>query len=487
VTSGFAETVVRQAREPLNVLHVSTLDTGGGAASVAQGLSRGIRERGYGSWLAVGRRSNGDPDVFTIPDERRAPYRLTGYTALQRGLTSLAGSSPGRGWGWFSRSLRLATHPRAFVDHLTGNEDFGFSGTRDLLTLPPAIPTIVHCHNLHGGFFDLGALSSLSQEVPTVMTLHDSWLVTGHCAHSFECDRWQTGCGSCPDLSIYPAIRRDATATNWTRKRDIYRRSRLYVTTPSNWLMDRVEQSMLRPSIELSRVVPNGVDLSTFRPGSRAEARHHLGLPSAHPIVLLMSGRRDAPWTDSRILNRAIDIIGESKPATIFLVLGDDTNPLGSSHAQVRRVPYEQDPRRLAMYYRASDIFLHCARAATSPLSILEALACGTPAVAREVGGIGEQIRSVDLPTAATGILVRQPDPWLLARAALTLLDDEDLNRKLGENATRDAHARFDRVAHVTAYLDWYRTIIDHWKTHVRVDRRPASDLTDRTVGVAVD
>ena len=99
MTSGFAETVVRQAREPLNVLHVSTLDTGGGAASVAQGLSRGIRERGYGSWLAVGRRSNGDPDVFTIPDERRATYRLTGYTALQRGLTSLAGSSAGRGWG----------------------------------------------------------------------------------------------------------------------------------------------------------------------------------------------------------------------------------------------------------------------------------------------------------------------------------------------------------------------------------------------------
>src|SRR6185503_18163896 len=196
-----------------------------------------------------------------------------------------------------------------------------FPGTRDLLNLSPVKPDILHCHNLHGGFFDLGALSRLSHEAPTVLTLHDSWLLTGHCAHSFDCERWTTGCGSCPDLSIYPAIRRDATAHNWQRKRDIYRRSRLYVTTPSNWLMDRVRQSMLWPSVELSRVIPNGVDLSTFKPGSRDEARRDLGLPSANPIVLLMSGRRDAPWMDTGTLNRAIDSITESKPATIFLAL----------------------------------------------------------------------------------------------------------------------------------------------------------------------
>jgi hypothetical protein len=75
----------------------------------------------------------------------------------------------------------------------------------------------------------------------------------------------------------------------------------------------------------------------------------------------------------------------------------------------------------------------------------------------------------------------------LLARAVLALLDDGDLTRKLGEHAARDARARFDRTAQVTAYLDWYGTIIDHWKTHVRVDPKPASDRAARPVGLALD
>ena len=109
--------------------------------------------------------------------------------------------------------------------------------------------------------------------MPTVLTLHDAWLLSGHCAHSFDCERWKTGCGECPDLTIEPAIRRDATADNWVRKRDIYARSRLYVATPSPWLMGRVEQSMLAPAVEQARVIPNGVDLSVFRPADKRSIR----------------------------------------------------------------------------------------------------------------------------------------------------------------------------------------------------------------------
>jgi len=87
-----------------------------------------------------------------------------------------------------------------------------------------------------------------------VLTLHDAWLLAGHYAHSFDCNYWKIGCGSCPDLSIYPVIRRDATAYNWQRKAEIYRTSRLYAFTPSQWLMDWVNQSMLKPGAVASKV-----------------------------------------------------------------------------------------------------------------------------------------------------------------------------------------------------------------------------------------
>ena len=51
--------------------------------------------------------------------------------------------------------------------------------------------------------------------MPVALTLHDEWLLTGHCAYTLGCERWRIGCGRCPDLTIYPAIRRDSTAENF--------------------------------------------------------------------------------------------------------------------------------------------------------------------------------------------------------------------------------------------------------------------------------
>src|SRR5262249_35811923 len=150
-----------------------------------------------------------------------------------------------------------------------GIEDFRYPGSRRLLQLTPQQPDLVHGHNLHGGYFDLRILPELSAQVPVVLTLHDAWLLSGHCSHSFDCERWKTGCGRCPDLTIYPAIRRDATASNGRRKRTIYQRSRLHVAAPCQWLMDKVNESILALGAVETRIIPNGVDRTTFHPAER--------------------------------------------------------------------------------------------------------------------------------------------------------------------------------------------------------------------------
>src|SRR5439155_11546406 len=122
----------------------------------------------------------------------------------------------------------------------------------------PQRPDLVHCHNLHAKYFDLRVLPWLSRQVPVVLTLHDAWMLSGLCCHSFDCERWRTGCGQCPHLTLYPTIYPgipDATHLNWKRKRKIYRRSRLYVATPSRWLMQKVKQSILAPAVIEARVI----------------------------------------------------------------------------------------------------------------------------------------------------------------------------------------------------------------------------------------
>jgi len=218
------------AHPRLNILQVSTTDAGGGAEKTAWKLLRAYDKHGYASWLAVGYKSGQDPRVLEIPN-----YTLRNWRKYLRKPGTKLWRSQSLGDGVLSAVLNVVTGYRRALDIRRGVEDFNFPGTHRLLKLPPQQPDILHCHNLHGWYFDLRALPQLSGLVPTVLTLHDAWLLSGHCAHSFDCDLWKTGCGKCPDLNIYPPIRRDATAYNWQRKREIYTRSRLYITTPSRW------------------------------------------------------------------------------------------------------------------------------------------------------------------------------------------------------------------------------------------------------------
>ncbi len=454
---------------PLRILQVGALETGG-AASVAGNLLRSYRSRGSDAWMAVGRRANDDSGVFQIPDDDGVFHRRTGYTALQQQLGNLAERAPGSGWGLLSRSIRFLTHPQAAVAQARGIEDFDFPGTYSLLDLAPARPNVVHCHNLHGGYFDLRALAWLSRQVPTVLTLHDAWLLSGHCAHSFDCERWTSGCGACPDLTIYPSIRRDATSVNWHRKRDIFAKSRLYVSAPSKWLMDKIDRSMLAPAVQLARVIPNGVDRSIFERGDKRTARLHLGIDPDAAVVLLMLGRRDSPWVDRAALQAVMNAVGSrsGRRRVIFAMVGDGSSAIQTTNTDVRSVEYQHDPEELARYYQAADVYLHCARTGTFPNTILEALACGTPVVAFAVGGIPEQIRSGE-----TGTLVVPGDSRAMAASIVALVDDEAMHDRFALNAVDAVRARFDLQQQVECYLAWYRTIIEHWTKHVRAGSEP--------------
>jgi glycosyltransferase involved in cell wall biosynthesis len=337
--------------------------------------------------------------------------------------------------------------------YLKGHEDFDHPETSDLLKLTPEPPDILHCHNLHGGYFDLRALAHLSHQTPTVLTLHDAWLLSGHCAHSFNCERWKTGCGNCPDLSIYPAIRRDATAYNWQRKAEVYKKSQLYVVTPCQWLMNKVDQSMLKSGIVASKVIPNGVDLTIFHPADRAETREELGLPQDVTILLFAAnGIRKNIWKDYNTLQSALKEISKTRAKILCIALGETTPPEHIGDVEIRFVPYQKDPQKVARYYQAADLYVHPTRADTFPNTVLEALACGTPVVASAVGGIPEQVVEEQ-----TGFLVPVGDAHAMAERVLELLADKELRREMGERAADAAIRRFGLERMIEEYLTFYQ------------------------------
>ncbi len=450
----------------VNILQVNTAERGGGAAAVATSLKRSYAGKGQQSWLAVGRKASRDPDVFEVPNDRARGQ----WPRFWNSAAAAVGNSGMPAGGRVAGILRDLGAPASAQARRAGSEVFDYPGTWLIPTLAPDTPDILQLHNLHGDYFDLRALPWLSERIPTVLTLHDAWLMSGHCAHSFDCGRWEVGCGICPDLSILPAIPRDDTAANWQRKRKIFSRSRIRVVTPSKWLMNRVERSMLAPAAIEKVVIPNGVDLAVFSPGDRNEVRKRLGLPLDRIIlVFAANGIRENVWKDFASLREAITILGSSSTVrdVMFVAVGESSPPEQYGSATVQFVPYVEDETRMADYYRAADIYIHAARVDTFPNTVIEALACGTPVIATDVGGIPEQVVSLDLHNGggagrerATGILVEPANGPALAGAVEYLAGSPEVRKQLGANAALDARTRFNLEVQASEYLRLYEQMV---------------------------
>jgi len=393
----------------MRVLQISTADVGGGAEAVALALHRGLRERGHESVLAVGYRRGSEEDVIEFG-------------------------------GAGSRRSRASRDPGVVLDVLRGREDFRFPGSRRVLELVPWTPDVIHVHNLHGGYFDLRVLPELAARAPLVATLHDAWLFTGHCAHPLDSDGWLRGCGNCPHLDTYPALKRDGTAFNLARKKAIYAGLELTAVTPSRWLMDMVERSVLAPAATRREVIPNGVDFGLFAPAERE--RRDVPL-----LVFAAQGGRTNEFKDFPTLGEALALLPTPVEA---IALGDPTAGVEVvGNATIRSVG-AMPSAEVARWLHAGDLYVHPSRADTFPSGVLEALASGTPVVASRVGGIPEQVGE------ETGLLVEYGDAPALAAAIELLLADPDRRARMGAAAAADARERFSLERQLDAYLRLY-------------------------------
>ena len=446
-----------------SVLQVSTADVLGGAERIARQLHEAIVTRGGESWLAVGRTEGHVPGALTIPNEAlRSPWTRTWLQWAEqlegRGRTGRVAARIARG---------PLGDPVRWLSGQLGIEDFHHPGTRALLNLPPRTPDVLHLHNLHNQYFDVRRLPALSQAVPTVLTLHDQWLVTGHCAHALDCTRWESGCGQCPHLDTYPSVQRDATHYNWQRKHDVIARSAVHVAVPSMWLFNLVSRSQMARAFRSLRLIRQGVDLNVFSPGDRMAARARLGVPTSldTPVVMLLADSlRDGSWKGGAWVREALErfvSMPHGRNAALVAV-GGTAGMEWASSLPVRFVGAVSDDDTMAACYRAADVFVHPSRFENYPNAIMESIACGTPVVATAVGGVPEQVRDVDNQAGhqATGALVPSYDAEGLALAIARLLSLDMASRVRMRTAAReDAHLRFDAREMVHTYLTWYERL----------------------------
>ena len=444
----------------MNILSISTIDRSGGAEKVAYDLFKKYRLLGHQSILSVGKRTIFDNDIVEIHNNtyRNSWTRL--WREKQEYLSNEHSQIQSRLVGWFANLGEV----NRWIQWQRGIEDFNYPGTHQIINHLSIKPDIIHLHNLHGGYFDLNALSCMSQKNPCVITLHDEWTYTGHCAYTLGCERWETGCGKCPHLDTYPALKRDGTSYNWRRKQSIYAHSKLYVAAPSRWLLDRAARSVLKEATIETRIIPNGIDLSIFNPGNKSSARKQLNLPLNANIALFVANKITTnPFKDFSTIESAIKKIAAAYKGKklIFICLGEDLPERQISNAIIRFIPYKANPPDIALIYQSSDVYLHAARIDNYPLAIIEALSCGVPVIATAVGGIPEMLQE-----GQDGFLVPAGNSEMMAERAQQIFNDNNMANQMSSYAATTAKIKYDLQRQAQEYLMWFETII---KNHVSI------------------
>jgi glycosyltransferase involved in cell wall biosynthesis len=401
----------------LNVLHISESDAAGGAGRAAYKLHRGLNGLGHVSRMLVGRKVTSDTDIR--PLKRNLLWRV-----LDRASGEL----------FDLLSLQYVFYPSSFGVLA----DAWFRSA-----------SVVQLHNLHGSYFGFTALPAISRLRPVVWQLHDQWGLTGHVAYSLDCERWRRGCGACPYLDEYPRLRNDTTALLYRLKDRVYSGSRLTLVVPSRWMADIVDASPLLGRFPV-RYIPTGIDLAVFKPGDREEARQRLRLPLDRKIVFFAAANINERRKGLHLLAEALRRL-EDPP--LLLVAGSGTVARG---IETRYLGSVLDEDVLADAYRAADVFAVPTLADVLTQTAPESIACGTPCVSFDRGGVIDVVRHLE-----TGYQAPFGDVDGLARGLTTLLGDEELLARLSARCREVAETEFSVDLQVQRYAGLYEELLD--------------------------
>jgi glycosyltransferase involved in cell wall biosynthesis len=208
-------------------------------------------------------------------------------------------------------------------------------------------------------------------------------------------------------------------------------------------------------------VIPNGFDINRFRPDpvARAEIRGELNIDSATPLIGLVA--RYDPFKDHAGFLRAAALLVKARPNARFLLCGSNVDRQNSAltslvdslglagHCHLLG-PRRDVPRVMA----ALDILASSSISEAFPLTVGEAMACGVPCAATDVGDSAMMV-------GTTGRIVPASDPPSMADAWKEMLTiTPDARNSMGIAARRRVCELFDLDAVTRRYEGLYRTLV---------------------------
>lgn len=414
----------------MRILHVNQSDLSGGAARAAFRIHRCLVGAGIDSRMRVIHQSGDDARVQAGPPAGNGPIR--------RRIRSRLARLPLRGF----RTANPIIHSAAWPDTGLGRE------------LNASDADLIHLHWLGTGTLSIDEIGRLTK--PVVWTLHDMWAFCGaeHYGEEGPAARFRVGyrADNCP-----PDERaKDLNRAVWDRKRKHWGKP-MHIVCPSRWLADCARGSILFQEWPI-HVIPNPIDLELWRPIPQPVARAVLGVDPAARIVLLGApgGLRDPRKGGDLALEAFARLAAGPGAPDLLLIFGQSA---AAGHAQLplptRFLGRLQDDLSLVLAYCAADVFVVPSRQDNLPNTVIESLACGTPVVAFDIGGLPDMVEH-----RHNGWLARPFDTADLADGIVWVFKHGEEKHEIRHAARETAVKRFNGAGAAEMYCAVYQQAV---------------------------
>ena len=355
-------------RPRMKILHLSKMDTGGGAADGFVRIHQALLGQGVESVAYVLKQKRRDVPMVA------AKGLLSPWQKLVWGL--------GRA---IAKVKRFGVKP-------VGVYDF------DAEANFPAGPIIRHARThsakwdlvlVHwsGGFVHPETVRDIAQALGARVALWqvDMAHATGGCHSNLGCLKYQTGCGACPLLAS--ADPQDVSSVQAARRARIWKELVAVVLAPSGWSARQAKESFTLGGLEL-RTFPIPLDLAVLKPAAdQLAVRRELGLPAEGRIVLVRALDPGLVYKGFGLFLEALKQLDAQGVALHVAVIGDrGFLPGGFRHITFTELGPQRGDAALARAYQAADFFVSPSTNETGPMMAGEAMACGRPLIAYPIG-----------------------------------------------------------------------------------------------------
>ncbi|MBN1185526.1 MAG: glycosyltransferase family 4 protein [Bacteroidales bacterium] len=417
----------------MKIIHINNFDIKGGAAQACFRISESLNEVGISSNMLVQKKFGSSKMVVSIA---KSPVGNL--------LTNI-------------RSNLDTIQMLLFTDRTHGKFSYGNIGVNISRNKLLREADIINFHWINSGLLSLSTIKNIfALKKPIVWTLHDMWAFTGGCHYNGICLGYLESCGNCPALS-HPQTE-DASNQIWKSKKELYMKANLTIVTCSNWLgIEARKSSLLGP--KSIHVIPNSIDTSIFKPGNQKNIRKKLGLSENKLYILFVAMTVKDKRKGFHVLIETLNFIYNQSPQ-----LRDDIEILILGRVEKeeeRKIPFKTNSfgrlkavDTIVNIYNATNVYTSPALQENLSNTILEALACGTPVVAFNIGGMPDMIDH-----KKSGYLAEPYSIEDYAKGLLWILQNKNIT-DIKENARKKVISYFSKKIIGTKYKELYNSLL---------------------------